>query len=105
MKPITLFYSERERYKTMKTNIKKVAVVMDNAIEDVTMEYVKDAGTKIIADLATAGMGIGMYYVNIGFAIYHAAELTTRTAKTGAKKAILKGMEVYNATPAMAVRR
>ena len=82
----------------MKTKVKKIATIMDNAIEDVTMEYAKEAGTQIMDDVLHAGIGIGTYYMYLGFAILHTAELAGRTAKTGVKKAAIKAKELYDET-------
>ena len=43
-------------------------------------------------------MGIGAYYMYLGFAILHTAELAGRTAKTGIKKAVIKAGELYEET-------
>ena len=82
----------------MKTKVEKIAKVMDNAIEDVTVEYAKEAGAQILDDTMHAFMGIGTYYIYLGFAILHTAELAGRTAKTGIKKAIIKAGEFYEET-------
>ena len=89
----------------MKTKIKNIAKAMDNAIEDVNKEYATKAVTNIGSDLLNATVAMGASYLYMGSAIVRATELAGRSAKTGAKKAVIVINEYFENSPAMTVYR
>ncbi len=74
----------------------KIAKVVDNAIDDVTMEYAKEAGTKILDDGIHAATSMFCAYLYLGSAMMQASMLAVRAAKTGTKEAVLKAIEFYD---------
>ncbi len=89
----------------MKTMAIDYAKKLDNAIEDVNLEYAMEAGTKISNDMYLAAVAAGMSMLCIGDAAIHTTKLTVRTAKTGIKKAVIKASELYYESAPTIVRR
>ena len=89
----------------MKTKIKNIAMVVDNAVEDVNKEYAIEAGTGIANDLINATIAMGASYLYLGSAAVRTAKLAGKTVKTGAKKAIIAMNDYYENSPAMTIYR
>lgn len=89
----------------MKTKIKNFAIAMDNAIEDVNKEYAIDEAASIGKDVLNAAICIGAAEMCAASAIIRTTRLTTRTVKTGAKKAIIVMDDYFKNSPAMTIYR
>ncbi len=82
----------------MKTMAIDYAKKLDNAIDDVNKEYAIEAGVKIANDLQGALIAYGITWLYLADAAMHTTKLTARTVKTGIKKALIKGSELYYET-------